>query len=104
LAPVVPVIWPMVNERPSATAVESGMRTILLAWEAVHTPHTWHATVDKTWSVVYKGYGQGSDLSVDMCASYELDGDARHGTRFYPGSATVRAQYLLPVSGFYCYV
>jgi hypothetical protein len=25
-----------------------------------------------------KGYAQGSDLSVDMCASYELDGDARH--------------------------
>jgi hypothetical protein len=25
-----------------------------------------------------KGYAQGSDLSVDMHASYELDGDARH--------------------------
>jgi hypothetical protein len=25
-----------------------------------------------------KGYAQGSDLSVDRCASYELDGDARH--------------------------
>jgi hypothetical protein len=31
-----------------------------------------------------KGYAQGSDLSVDKCASYELDG-------FYPGSAAVRA-------------
>jgi hypothetical protein len=38
-----------------------------------------------------KGYAQCSDLSVDRCASYELDGDARHGTRFYPGSAAVRA-------------
>jgi hypothetical protein len=38
-----------------------------------------------------KGYAQGSDLSVDRCASYELDGDARHKTRFYPGSAAVRA-------------
>jgi hypothetical protein len=37
-----------------------------------------------------KGYTQGSDLSADKCASYELDGDARQ-TRFYPGSATVRA-------------
>jgi hypothetical protein len=25
-----------------------------------------------------KGYAQGSDLLVDRCASYELDGDARH--------------------------
>jgi hypothetical protein len=25
-----------------------------------------------------KGYAQGSDLSVDRCTSYELDGDARH--------------------------
>jgi hypothetical protein len=25
-----------------------------------------------------EGYAQGSDLSVDRCASYELDGDARH--------------------------
>jgi hypothetical protein len=31
LTPVVQVIWPTVNERPSATAVESGMMTILLA-------------------------------------------------------------------------
>jgi hypothetical protein len=40
LTPVVQVIWPTVNERPSATAVESGMMTILLAWEAVRTPLT----------------------------------------------------------------
>jgi hypothetical protein len=31
LMPVVQVIWPTVNERPSATAAESGMITILLA-------------------------------------------------------------------------
>jgi hypothetical protein len=31
LTPVVQVIWLMVNERLSATAVESGMMTILLA-------------------------------------------------------------------------
>jgi hypothetical protein len=30
LTPVVQVIWPMVNERPSTTAAESGMMTILL--------------------------------------------------------------------------
>jgi hypothetical protein len=53
LTPVVQVIWPMVNERPSATAAESGMMTILLAWEAVHTPPTWRAIVDETWSAVY---------------------------------------------------
>jgi hypothetical protein len=38
-----------------------------------------------------KRYAQDSDLSVDRCASYELDGDARHGTEIYPGSAAVRA-------------
>jgi hypothetical protein len=46
MTPVVQVIWPMVNESPSATAAESGMMTILLAWEAVRTPPTWRATVD----------------------------------------------------------
>jgi hypothetical protein len=37
---VVQVIWPTVNMRPSATAAESGMMSILLAWEAVRTPPT----------------------------------------------------------------
>jgi hypothetical protein len=55
LMPVVPVIWLTVNERPSAIAIESGMMTILLAWEAVRTPPTWCATIDETWSVVYRG-------------------------------------------------
>jgi hypothetical protein len=40
LTSVVQVIWPTVNERSSATAAESGMMTILLAWEAVRTPPT----------------------------------------------------------------
>jgi hypothetical protein len=40
LMPVVQVIWLTVNERPSAMAAESGMMTILLAWEAVCTPPT----------------------------------------------------------------
>jgi hypothetical protein len=31
LTPVVQVIWSMVNKRPSATAMKSGMMTILLA-------------------------------------------------------------------------
>jgi hypothetical protein len=31
LTPVDQVIWPTVNEKPSATAVKSGMMTILLA-------------------------------------------------------------------------
>jgi hypothetical protein len=31
LTSMVQVIWPTVNERPSATAVESGMMTIFLA-------------------------------------------------------------------------
>jgi hypothetical protein len=31
LTPVIQVIGPMVNERPSTTATESGMMTILLA-------------------------------------------------------------------------
>jgi hypothetical protein len=55
LTPVVQVTWPTVNERQSATVVESGMMTILLAWEAVRTPPTWRVTIDETWSVVYQG-------------------------------------------------
>jgi hypothetical protein len=47
LMPVVQVIWPIVNERPSVMAAESRMMTILLAWEAIRTPTTWHATVDE---------------------------------------------------------
>jgi hypothetical protein len=54
LTPVVQVIWPTVNERPSAIATESEMMTILLAWEAVRTPPTWRAAVDETWSAVYR--------------------------------------------------
>jgi len=34
-------------------------------------------------------YTHGSSLSADRCASYELDGDARHRQGFYPGSAAV---------------
>jgi hypothetical protein len=55
LTPAVQVIWPTVNKRLCAIATESGMMTILLTWEAVHTPRTWCATVDETWSVVYQG-------------------------------------------------
>jgi uncharacterized membrane protein len=55
LTPVVQVIWSTMNERPSATAAESGMMTILLAWEAVRTPLTWRTTVDEIWSAVYRG-------------------------------------------------
>jgi hypothetical protein len=55
LTPVVQVIWPMVNERPSAMAAESGMMTILLAWEAVRTSPTWRATINEIWSAVYQG-------------------------------------------------
>jgi hypothetical protein len=29
-----------------------------------------------------EGYAQGSDLSVDRCTSYELDGNARHDKVF----------------------
>ena len=37
------------------------------------------------------GYTHDSSLSVDRCATYELDGDARHGQGFHPGSAAVWA-------------
>jgi len=37
------------------------------------------------------GYTHGNSLSADRCASYELDGDARHRQGFYPGSAAVWA-------------
>jgi len=52
----------------------------------------WCATVDGIWSAVYLGV-KGSRLLVDRCArcaSYELDGDARHRQGFNPGSAAVR--------------
>jgi hypothetical protein len=55
LTPVVQVIWLTVNVRPSTTATESEMMTILLAWEAVCTPPTRRATIDETWSAVYQG-------------------------------------------------
>jgi hypothetical protein len=55
LTPVVLVTWATVNKRPSTTAAESGMMTILLAWEAIRTPPTWRITVDETWSAVYQG-------------------------------------------------
>jgi hypothetical protein len=54
LTSMVQVIWPTMNERPSAMAVKLGMMTILLAWEAVRTPPTWRATVDEMWSAVYR--------------------------------------------------
>jgi hypothetical protein len=40
LMPVVQVTYSTMNERPSATTAESGMMTILLAWEAIRTPPT----------------------------------------------------------------
>jgi hypothetical protein len=40
LAPVVQVIWSTVNMGRSTTVAESGMMTILLAWEAICTPPT----------------------------------------------------------------
>ena len=47
LDPVVQVIWPMVIMRLSATAMESEKLAIKFTWEAVRTPPTWRATVDK---------------------------------------------------------
>jgi len=38
----------MVNVKPPAMAAKSGMMAILFVWEAVRTPHTWRATVDKS--------------------------------------------------------
>jgi hypothetical protein len=40
LEPMVQVIWPIVNVRPTAVAMESGKMTISHAWKAVHTPPT----------------------------------------------------------------
>ena len=37
------------------------------------------------------GYTHGSSLSVDRCASYEVDSDARHRQGFYPGLAALWA-------------
>ena len=45
---VVQVIWPTVNVKPSATAAEAGMMTILFVWRAIHTPPNWHTNVDES--------------------------------------------------------
>jgi hypothetical protein len=82
LTPMVQVIWPMVNKSLFAIPVESGMMTILLAWEAICTPLPGAPLSMKSGRQSTKGYAQGSDLSVDMCASYELDGDTRHDKVF----------------------
>jgi hypothetical protein len=76
LTSMVQVIWPMMNVRPSAMIAESGMMTILLAWEA-GTPLSMKPGRQST-----EGYAQGSGLLLDRCASYELDGDARHNKVF----------------------
>ena len=47
LEPVVQVIWLIVNVRLFGVAMDLGMMTILLFWEAVRTPPTWRATVDE---------------------------------------------------------
>jgi hypothetical protein len=58
----------------------------------VHSGEHWGSPVStKTSRQSTLGYTHGSSLSADMCASYELDGDARHRQRFYPGSAVVWA-------------
>jgi hypothetical protein len=75
LIPVVQVIWLTVN-------VKSGMMTMLLAWEAVSTPLPGAPLLTKPGRQSTKGHAQGSDLSVDRYASYELDGDARHNKVF----------------------
>jgi hypothetical protein len=44
-----------------------------------------------------KGYAQGSDLLVDRCASYELDGDARHNkilSRFGRREGVIPTSYV----------
>ena len=45
---VVHVIWLTVNVRPSGTAAEAGIVTILFAGEVARTPPTWRATVDES--------------------------------------------------------
>ena len=52
---VVHVIWPTVDVRPSGTAAEAGIVTILFAREVARTPPTWRSTVDESWSAVYLG-------------------------------------------------
>jgi hypothetical protein len=79
---VVQVIWPTMNVRPSATAMELRMMTILLAWEVVCTPPTCMPLSTKPGRQSTEGYAQGSDLSVDRCTSHELDGNARHNKVF----------------------
>jgi hypothetical protein len=53
--------------------VEKKQRKLLGGVEYLSMKSGWKST---------KGYAQGSDLSVDRCASYELNGDVRHNKVF----------------------
>jgi hypothetical protein len=45
---VVQVIYPTVNVRTSAVAMETGTMTMLFVWEAVRTPPTWRASANES--------------------------------------------------------
>jgi hypothetical protein len=53
--------------------VEKKQRKLLGGVEYLSMKSGWKST---------KGYAQCSDLSVDRCASYELNGDVRHNKVF----------------------
>ena len=82
---------PTVNVKPPAMAAKSGMMAScssrkLYAHLLPGAPLSTKANRQST-----LGYTYGSSLSADRCASYELDGDARHRQGFYPGSPAVWA-------------
>jgi hypothetical protein len=54
-AAVVQVNVPIVNISPARRTMEAGKMTIWLTIESARTPPTWHATIDKMWSAVYRG-------------------------------------------------
>ena len=57
---VVKLLKLTVNVKPTAMAAKSGMMAILFVWEAVRTPPTWRATVEKASRQSTLGYTHGS--------------------------------------------
>jgi hypothetical protein len=65
--------------------------------ESARTPPTWRATVDEMWSAVYRGYADGSRLSVEVRkTTNQMVTQDEH--RFYPGSGRELRNTLRPVS------
>jgi len=87
----VKLLKPTMNVKPPAMDAKSGMMPSCSSRRAVRTPLRGAPLSTKASRQSTLGYTHGRSLSADRCASYKLDGDARHRQGFYPGSAAVWA-------------